>query len=248
MPIEHRFALLGYPLGHSFSQKYFTQKFQDLGLADTHVFDLLEWSNLDNCRERLAQVPHLRGFSVTIPYKQQIIPFLDQLDEAAEAIGAVNTVKVLPDGQLKGYNTDVYGFAQSLFEQFQSNSAQPKALILGKGGAALAVDWVLKKHQFETTLVSRKDAEWAQLNEATYVQAFQLIVNCTPLGTFPNIDTCPPLNYSALSDSHFCFDLVYNPADTLFLKQAQANGAGISNGLDMLHLQAEKAWQIYNEL
>lgn len=246
------FALIGYPLTHSFSKKYFTEKFEKERISGCR-YELLELPNCEDFPQLIAQNPDLVGLNVTIPHKQNVIPFLDELDAASAArIGAVNTIKVLPDGRLKGYNTDYYGFRLSLEQWLFSLNVLPeslKALVLGNGGAAKAVFAALDDLQIPYQIVSRQ----ASTSSITYndlteelLSQYALIVNTSPVGTYPNIDECPAIPYEYLTEKHLLYDLVYNPAETLFLKKGQQHNAHVHNGLQMLILQAEKAWEIWN--
>jgi shikimate dehydrogenase len=246
------FALIGYPLTHSFSKKYFTEKFEKEGIGGCR-YELLELPNYQDFPQLITQNPDLVGLNVTIPHKQNVIPFLDELDTASAArIGAVNTIKVLPNGRLKGYNTDYYGFRLSLEEWFQTLNISPnhlKALVLGNGGAAKAVLAALDDLQISYQIVSRRPSPssitYNDLTEELLSQ-YQLIVNTSPVGTYPKIDECPAIPYDYLTEKHLLYDLVYNPAETLFLKKGQQQNAHVHNGLQMLILQAEKAWEIWN--
>jgi len=239
-----RFGLLGKNISYSFSQGYFTQKFKDLGLND-HSYENFDIQKIDEFKNVIAQ-DNLKGLNVTIPYKQDVIPYLDELDAKAEKIGAVNTIQFTKKG-LKGFNTDAYGFQKSLepFLKLHHKSA----LILGTGGASKAVRFVLDQMGIANTYVSRSKKEgqytYAELDE-TIVKANTLIINCTPLGTYPNIEEKPALPYQHIGGNHLLYDLIYNPEKTSFLASGEANGASISNGLHMLEQQAEKAWEIWN--
>jgi len=250
----HLYGLIGYPLSHSFSQRYFTEKFAREG-REGYSYQNFPITDIGELRKLLEQYPDLRGFNVTIPYKEQIIPFLDETDAEAEKIGAVNTVKITRTGnsiRLKGYNTDVYGFSRSLEEWFAALNAKlpQQALILGSGGASKAVVYALHCRNIITNTVSRKaGAEifktYDQLTGAD-IAAHSLIINTTPLGMFPNIDGCPPIPYQYLTEKHYLYDLVYNPAETLFMRKGLENGASAHNGERMLHLQADKAGLIFD--
>ncbi len=245
------YGLIGHPLGHSFSKAYFSEKFEKLGVADSHSYALFDIERIEILKDILAAHANLRGFNATIPYKQAILPYLHKIDPAAAKIGAVNTVKVLDNGQLIGYNTDYWGFRWSLEKWAAFNEVKPqKALILGKGGAAKAVAVALEDLGLKVQYVSRKDTEdtlsYQQLNEAVLTDHL-LIVNSTPLGMYPNTEAAPDIPYHLLGPSHLLYDLVYNPLETLFLKKGLAAGAkAVHYGLDMLHGQAEKAWEIWN--
>lgn len=243
------YGILGYPLGHSFSKKYFTEKFEELKIdAEFLNFELPSIQELPNT---LLETENLKGFCVTIPYKEDVIPFLDEIDPLAEKLGAVNSVQVIQNGEntkLKGFNTDIHGFLESLKEFI--GDKRPKALILGTGGASKAIAGGLEELGIKYRFVSRT----AKPNQFTYelltkeiIDHFKLIINCSPLGTFPKEDTCPPIPYKLLTDRHFLYDLVYNPAETLFMKKGAKQGAKTHNGLKMLHLQAEKNWEIWNK-
>ena len=233
------YGLIGYPLGHSFSQRYFTDKFAAAGIADC-AYRNFPIETIEGV-ETVLQTPGLRGFNVTVPY-------LSGLSDEARAIGAVNCVKITPEG-LTGYNTDAYGFRRSLLNLL-GDVRPEKALVLGTGGASKAVKYVLEQLGIAFDAVSRDGKNGAytygDLSEEI-VRAHRLIVNATPLGTFPNAEGCPVLPYEALGAGHFLFDLVYNPAVTEFLKRGAAQGAATRNGYDMLVGQAEKAWEIWNE-
>jgi shikimate dehydrogenase len=242
------FGLIGYPLGHSFSKRYFTEKFEQLGLQDSHAYTQFEIPSIDEFPALLA-TPAIKGFNVTIPYKQQIIPFLDEIDPAAARIGAVNTIKILPDGRTRGYNTDYFGFqgtltAWSAFEDFKAR----KALVLGQGGAAKAVIAAIEDLGIPVIKVSRQVADgivsYAEL--PALMESIGLIVNTTPLGMHPNEAACPPIPYDLLRGQHYLYDIVYNPLETTFLKEGLAHGAGgIHTGIEMLYGQADKAWEIW---
>ena len=243
------YALIGYPLGHSFSKKYFTKKFEEMGLSETHEYQLFELSDIQELPQLLKNEPNLKGLNVTIPYKQVVMPFLDGLDASAEKVGAVNVIKFMEDGRLIGYNSDYYGFKTSL-EDFLSevNMSSIKALVLGNGGAGKAVVAALKDLGIDYKTVSRtKSEENISYDEIfTIIADYQLIINCSPVGTYPKSDQCPDIPYESLTENHFLYDLVYNPLETLFLQKGKEKGAKIHNGLRMLHLQAEKAWEVWN--
>ncbi len=243
-----QYGLIGKTLGHSFSQTFFQQKFAAENRPDCR-YDNFELASIDLLRTFVLQHPDLQGFNVTIPYKKVILPFLDELDPEAEQIGAVNTVRVLRDGQgprLVGFNTDAEGFRLSL-----AGAPLPsRALILGTGGATAAVTFVLRQLDVECLLVSRHpDANQFSYGQLTpdLIREHQLIVNCTPVGMFPNIHEQPNLPYSALTDKHFLYDLIYNPEETGFLREGNMRGARTQNGMRMLRLQAEAAWRIWNQ-
>ncbi len=244
------YALIGYPLGHSFSKRYFTEKFKQEDLSATHVYELFELPEAEGLPALLTQWPELKGLNVTIPHKKAVLPFLSELDPLAERIGAVNVIKVLPNGDLKGYNSDYWGFRDSLEQWEPFQRLQPhKALILGDGGATKAVRVALEDLGIVYKTVSRKDSiefiNYADLNEGL-LSEYQLIINSTPLGTYPNVDACPDLPYEGLTDRNLLYDLVYNPEETLFMKKGAEQGAATHNGYRMLKLQAEKSWEIWN--
>jgi shikimate dehydrogenase len=242
-----KFGLIGFPLSHSFSKKYFTDKFQELGISDTHQYDLFEIENIAELKNIVKNTDSLTGLNVTIPHKLNVIPFLNEIDSAAERIGAVNVIKVSENKNLKGYNSDYFGFRKSL-EEFLGNSKGIKAIVLGNGGAAKAICVALEDMSIEYKLVSRRASEntinYRKANEL--LTEYKLIINCTPLGTYPNIASFPDLDYENIGQGHFCFDLVYNPSETKFLQKSKDNGAKTINGYDMLVYQAEKSWEIWN--
>lgn len=240
------YGLIGKSLSHSFSKTYFEKKFQQLGLSD-HAYLNFELDTIEEVKTLAETHPNLRGFNVTIPYKESIIPYLDELSAEAKAIGAVNCVKIV-NRKLIGYNTDVFGFASSVkpFLEPQHN----KALILGTGGASKAIAYALKNIGVEVYFASasKQNAntfKYEQLNEHM-MRAFKLIVNTTPLGMFPNVNECADIPYQYLTPEHLCYDAIYNPETTLFLQKAKEQGAVTINGLSMLQLQAEKSWEIWN--
>jgi shikimate dehydrogenase len=241
------FGLIGFPLGHSFSKKYFTEKFIQLGLSDKHAYELFELENINDFPKFLAANPNIAGLNVTIPHKVGVMAFLDSLDETAERIGAVNVIKKLKNGKLKGYNSDYYGFKNSL-EKFISGHKSLEALVLGNGGAAKAVMVALEDLEIPYKLVSRRKEDGAitYFKANDLIDTHKLIINCTPLGTFPNVQSFPDLDYSLINHSHLCYDLVYNPEEPMFLKKVKDQGAATINGQEMLVGQAEKAWEIWN--
>jgi shikimate dehydrogenase len=248
----HLYGLIGYPLSHSFSQNYFRKKFKDEGIIN-HDYLNFPIKDISEITDVLANNPNLHGFNVTIPYKEQIIPFLDELSPAAEKIAAVNTVKVIKNGSttiLKGYNTDTYGFEQSL-KPFLVKTHK-NALILGTGGASKAVAYVLRQLNINYLFVSRKAKSKQQISyldlERTIIEKHTLIINTSPLGMFPKIDFCPDIPYRFLNENHLLFDLIYNPEKTKFMKNGESRNAKTANGYNMLALQAEKAWEIFTTL
>lgn len=246
-----RYGLIGYPLSHSFSKKYFTQKFENEGIAGCS-YDLFPLEHIEGLPALIDSTPDLAGLNVTIPHKQGVLRLLDAIDKTALAVGAVNTV-LIKHSKLTGYNTDVFGFEQSLLERLDQTGLWMeglRALVLGSGGASRAVAYVLNKHQVPFRIVSRQakpgSVAYQDLDETTF-PSYSLVVNTTPLGMAPNVDACPPLPYQHIRPGQLFFDLVYNPEKTLMLARAESRGAFICNGLQMLHLQAEKAWEIWNE-
>ena len=241
------FGLIGRNINYSFSVTYFSDKFQKESITDC-LYKNFDIPDVTYFLQIFKKHKDLKGLNVTIPYKQEIIPYLDKLSRKAEEVGAVNTIKITKKGLLKGYNTDVYGFKKSLKPLLKPH--HKKALVLGTGGASKAVIYVLEKLGLEYKIVSRNP----EVNQFSYsditqevMQEYTLVINCTPLGTFPNIDQCPELNYEYFTDKHLAFDLIYNPAETTFLKKAKQQGASIQNGYQMLVFQAEKAWRIWNK-
>lgn len=240
-----RYGLIGKPLTHSFSQRYFTEKFEREGLRD-HRYDLFELGSADELRAMVRDTPGLRGLNVTIPFKQAVMPLLDAVDPLAAAVGAVNTIRV--DGErLIGYNTDVEGFRQTLIPLLQGK--KPRALVLGSGGASRAVAYVLKERGIKFRVVSRSRERGDMtydLVEPIVVDVCTLIINATPLGTRPDTASLPPIPYQAIGPKHVLIDLVYNPDETAFLREGKNRGAVIANGSQMLHAQAEASWRVWN--
>lgn len=245
---KHIYGLLGKNISYSFSSGYFSKKFSNLELKnhEYHNFDLEKIEDFKTLI--LANAQDLKGLNVTIPYKQAIISHLDEIDEKALEIGAVNTIKFTKNGNLKGFNTDVFGFRKSLEPLLEAQHS--KALILGTGGAAKAVAFVLQKSRIEFLYVSRnpkneKEISYKELNE-TMLKTHLLLINCTPLGTFPETEKSPDIPYQFIGKGHLLYDLIYNPSVTTFLSNGKKRGANIKNGLEMLQLQAEKSWEIWN--
>jgi shikimate dehydrogenase len=240
---QRQFGLIGYPLSHSFSPGYFAAKFEALHIEDAE-YKLYPIEEITQVKALLAG--SIKGINVTIPYKEQVIPFLDELDPEAEGIGAVNTIKI-ENGKSTGYNTDVYGFEQSLLS-ICPDGLPGRALILGTGGAAKAVRYTLEKHGVEYMIVSRSkgDINYKELTERI-IEDHLLIVNTTPLGMYPNVSESPTIPYEHIGRNHVLYDLIYNPTKTMFLQKGEINGARIKNGHDMLKLQAERAWEIWNK-
>jgi shikimate dehydrogenase len=244
------YGLIGYPLSHSFSAQYFSEKFFKEDISNSR-FDLFPIENINLFPSLINEVKELKGLSVTIPYKVSVTPFLTSLDIIAKEVGAVNAVKILREENiiLKGYNTDVFGFENSLKPLLIK--AHQKALILGTGGTAKAVAYVLKKLGIDYLFVSRIRSSNHVISyndlDADIMTSHLLIINATPVGMFPNIDLSPAIPYNYLTKDHLLFDLIYNPLETVFMKKGIENGAIVTNGLQMLYLQAEKAWQIWNK-
>ncbi len=238
----NRYGLIGYPLSHSFSPGYFNEKFEKLGIVESHTYDLFPLENLNDLSELIDL---MQGLNVTIPYKEEVIPFIDELSPEAEKIGAVNCIKV-ENGKSKGYNTDYHGFKTSLID-FLAKDKNLSALVLGQGGASLAIKAALEDLGINYTPVSRRKP-YLTYEELTtdIINQHRLIINTTPLGMYPNIDKCPKIPYDAISKKHFLYDVVYNPEKSLFLELGEKQGAEIKNGHQMLILQAEKSWQIWN--
>jgi shikimate dehydrogenase len=244
----YRLGLIGYPLQHSFSKKYFTDKFSRLQLTDWE-YELYPLQEISELWELMINTPDLIGLNVTIPYKISVIPLLDEVDETAKVAGAVNTIRIVyrnGNQYLTGYNTDVYGFEQSLEPLLRPGDT--KALILGTGGAAKAVKYVLDTFGIQSRFVSRTADKGAMtytdLNKEI-IKEHSIIINTTPLGMYPDIQNAPAIPYEAINSGHLLYDLVYNPEITLFLQKGVQAGARVKNGLEMLYLQAEKAWEIW---
>jgi shikimate dehydrogenase len=243
-----RFGLIGFPITHSFSPGYFTKKFEEMGLTNCR-YDAFPLTSVDLIAKLLTDIPTLEGLNVTIPYKSQVIPYLHEISEEAAAIGAVNVIKIR-NGKLTGYNSDVYGFEKSLLK-FLPNPLPVglKALVLGTGGAAKAVQFCLKKLGIPYKPVSRQpgtDAlSYGEISPSIF-ESHQLVINTTPLGMAPNLDAAPPIPYELVTPHHYFYDLIYNPEKTQFLAFAEASGGHVHNGLAMLYLQAERAWEIWN--
>ncbi len=242
---KSRFGLVGKNISYSFSKGYFTQKFKELGL-DHHSYENFDLSAIKDVQELIQLNKNLKGLNVTIPYKEAIIPYLDELNPKAEKIGAVNTIKFTKKG-LKGFNTDIYGFKKSIKPFLKKR--HKKALILGTGGASKAVAFVFSELGIKYKYVSRNPKKnqfgYADLNDGV-LKKYTVLINCTPQGTFPNIEDKPAIPYQYISNKHLLFDLIYNPEKTAFLLEGEKQGASICNGLRMLELQAEKSWAIWN--
>jgi shikimate dehydrogenase len=246
MTTKKQFGLVGKNIDYSFSKKYFTEKFEKENLIN-HSYQNFDIQSVFEITQ-IVKNTNLCGLNVTIPYKEEIIPFLDKISKKAKKIGAVNTIKITKKGKLKGYNTDFFGFQKSLGSLL--NEHHKKALILGTGGSSKAIAFAFKKLGIQYSFVSQKLRRdylpYEKLNEAIF-QEYQIIINCTPLGTFPDINSCPNIPYNLLNANHIVFDLVYNPEETTFLQKAKQNGATTKNGMEMLVFQAEKAWEIWNK-
>ena len=249
LPRHKVYGLIGYPLTHSFSMNYFNNMFEAEKIDAEYVnFEIPEIGNL---MEVVAENPNLAGLNVTIPYKEQVIPYMNEMDDEAALIGAVNVIKLIRgnDGsiKLKGFNSDVMGFQNSIAPLL--NSKRTRALILGTGGASKAINRGLLNLGVEPTFVSREAREgvitYADLTPEV-MDAHKVIVNCTPLGMYPHVEQCPDIPYNLLSVDHLCYDLIYNPDMTAFMKKSRAYGAEVKNGLEMLLLQAFESWNIWN--
>jgi Shikimate 5-dehydrogenase len=244
-----KFGLIGYPLGHSFSKKYFTEKFNTEHISDCS-YENYPLKSLDEFRELVASDDELCGLNITIPYKSEIIRFLDVIEPEADQIGAVNVMKIRrPDGKIKlfGYNSDITGIRDTLVP-FMSENVR-NALVLGTGGSSRAVCHVLKEFGLKVDLVSRDRKPGVLVYsdiDSGIIDRTQLIINTTPLGMFPNTESKPDLNYRRLNSKHILFDLIYNPEFTSFLRMGSEQGCSIISGIKMLHSQAEKAWEIWN--
>jgi shikimate dehydrogenase len=262
-----KYGLIGYPLKNNFSVNYYTEKFKQLNLND-YSYENFSLENIEDLIPLIDNNPDLLGLNITIPHKISIIKYMDELDESAQAAGAVNCVKILRSAQLTvdnrqltenknhkliGYNTDVYGFEKSLSSFLSDEKKFDTALILGTGGAAKAVAFVLQNMNIDFSFVTRnikhqtsntKQFAYEKLDEKILAE-HPLIINCTPVGMFPNINEVPPIPYQYITPQHFAFDLIYHPSETLFLKYFRECGAKTKNGLEMLHFQADKAWEIF---
>ena len=240
------FGLLGYPLTHSFSQTYFTQKFLSMGMGEELCYENFSIPDIDELPDLLIQKKYLNGFNVTIPYKKQVLPFLHELTPEVAEMGACNCVRI-ENKKLIGYNTDIIGFENSLKPFLQKQHTH--ALILGTGGAAAAVEFVLRKLNIVFLNVSRtatnQTIQYNQLNKEVLSQ-YQLIINTSPVGQYPNVEASPLIPFEFLGPKHHLYDLIYNPTETQFLLKGKAQGASVQNGYEMLVLQAEESWRIWN--
>ncbi len=240
-------GLIGYPLTHSFSKQYFTKKFQKEKITN-YVYLNFELSDIKQLPNLIKNTPRLTGLNVTIPYKEQVLDYVDELSPEVKAVGAANTLLIHPVSKhITAYNTDIYGFKHSLLPCLKPRHR--KALILGTGGAAKAVAYTLQQLQIEYIMVSRHPVNDRQLtyNELTgdIVKTCLLVINTTPVGQYPDVEKYPSFPYNFITAKHLFYDLIYNPPETKFLHLARQKGANVCNGLEMLHLQAEKSWQIW---
>ena len=248
--VKDLYGLIGFPLGHSFSENFFNQKFESEEIDAKYVN--FEIPSIEQITSIINDNKNLRGLNVTIPYKEKVIAYLDDIDSTAKSIGAVNVIKFIKEKngetKLKGYNSDIIGFCESIKPLIKP--CHTHALILGTGGAAKAVVSGLNSLGIETMYVSRTTAEGTLTYEeltAMTMDQYKVIVNTTPLGMYPHVDTCPNIPYELLSPDHLCYDLIYNPDVTLFIKKSQSQGATVKNGLEMLLLQAFAAWEIWHQ-
>jgi len=244
------FGLIGHPLAHSRSKEYFQKKFEEEHFIDCD-YRLFEFENLNSFPEFIQNTPELKGLNVTIPFKQNILNYLNEIDPTAKKVGAVNCIKIVRDGNellIKGYNTDAFGLETSLRPLL--GSRHQKAMILGTGGSSKATSFILDKLGIEFIFVSRNplhsnQISYDELNKGI-IEDHSLIINTSPAGMYPNINVAPTIPYQYLTKDHLLFDLVYNPLETLFLKKGKEKGATIKNGLEMLYLQADRSWEIWN--
>lgn len=242
---QFKFGLVGKNISYSFSKGYFAEKFKTLGL-DYHTYVNFDLPAIEAFEQLLPENPEIKGMNVTIPYKEEVIPYLNKLDEKAKKIGAVNTIKICSDG-LVGFNTDCYGFHKSIAPFLKKH--HKKALILGTGGASKAIAFVFEELGIQYKFVSRnpKNGQFSYKNlDKVILEEFTVVVNCTPIGTHPDVDEKPAIPYQYLGPKHLLFDLIYNPEKTAFLLKGESYGASICNGYRMLEFQAEKAWEIWN--
>jgi len=250
MAVEKLYGLIGFPLSHSFSEKYFSEKFQREGIVNC-TYKLFPIEKIEDFPQLLSENPSLVGLNVTIPYKEKVLPYLSAIDDKVIEIKAVNVLKKMADGSWKGFNSDYFGFISTLLlfgdEIFWKGK---NALIFGTGGSSKAVQCALSDLGVLWKSVSRmesNDSLTYQMITSKRIEETTLLVNCTPLGMYPNVSTCVPIDYQALGEDHIAIDLVYNPSETLFMKMASENGSKFINGLHMLQAQAEKAWEIWND-
>ena len=243
------YGLIGYPLGHSFSKKYFTEKFEKEGITDC-VFEAFPIPCIDEFPALLKANPNLRGVCVTIPYKEQVVKYMDELSEEVKSTGATNSI-CIRNNKLTAYNTDIAGFRQSFQKLLQPHHS--KALVLGTGGASKAVQYVLRQLGIEYLVVSRKGstAEKFIVYEditVSLMNEYNVVINCTPVGMWPNENACPAIPYEMITSKHYLYDLVYKPDETLFLEKGKNKGAITQNGYEMLLIQAEESWRIWNSI
>lgn len=242
------YGLIGYPLGHSFSKKYFTEKFKQEGLTH-NSYELFAIPSITEFPSLLKLHPTLNGLNVTIPYKEQVLKYVTEQTESVKKIGAANTIKFI-NNRIIAYNTDVIGFEKSFIKKLKPSHI--KALVLGTGGSSKAVQFVLQKLNIEFLIVTRHETDaagminYSKVDDAI-INDHTIIINCTPVGMYPEDKISPALNYQLITPDHYLFDLVYNPAKTMFLKKGDAAGAAIQNGYEMLVMQAEESWKIWNE-
>jgi shikimate dehydrogenase len=241
------FGLIGYPLGHSFSKQYFTKKFAKEGIKDC-LFETFPIASIHEFPSLSKNNPGLKGLCVTIPYKEQVLQYIDELSDEVRSIGATNSI-LIRGNKLVAYNTDIAGFRQSFKKLLQPHHT--KALVLGTGGAAKAVQYVLRELGIEYLVVSRNNSDdagfinYTGIDEAL-MNEYTIVINCTPVGMWPNENTCPAIPYELISSRHYLYDLVYKPEETLFLKKGKERNAAIQNGYEMLVIQAEESWRIWN--
>jgi len=244
---SNKYGLIGKNIDYSFSRGYFAEKFQLENLDHTYEnFDLNDISEFENI---FRNNKNIKGLNVTIPYKETVIPYLDKLNKRAKSIGAVNTIKLTKKGKRIGYNTDYFGFKKSIEPHLTKH--HKKALILGTGGASKAIAYALQKLNIDYSFVSRTKKEgitftYSELTD-TIIESHQILINCTPVGTFPNVNNCPDIPYDGITNNHILYDLIYNPEKTKFLQLGEVQNAISINGLKMLELQAEKAWEIWSK-
>ena len=240
------FGLIGYPLGHSFSKQYFTEKFEREGITDC-AFEAFPIASIDEFTALLKNNSSLKGLSVTIPYKEQVLQFVDELTAEVKVIGAANSIKI-DDGKLTAYNTDIVGFEKSFVKLLKPHHT--KTLVLGTGGASKAVQYVLHNLSVDFLIVSRSKQNSNQITydeiDEAIMKEYPVIINCSPVGMYPNDSIAPAIPYQFISTNHYLYDLVYKPAETLFLKNGKEKGAAVQNGYEMLLIQAEESWRIWN--
>ena len=241
-----RLGLIGKNISYSFSKSYFKKKFEEHQLP--FIYENFDIENISQFPKLLENNTDIIGFNVTIPYKESIIPYLDVLDKKAKKIGAVNTITIAENGKIKGYNTDCYGFKKSIEPLLKKH--HKKALILGTGGASKAIVYALKKLKIKFEFVSRTTKKGVKFTYDSLtvddIKSYNIIINCTPIGTFPNVNACPNIPYDGITEAHLLYDLIYNPEETKFMRLGKDQKAQTTNGYEMLVLQAEKAWRIWN--